>query len=134
MDYRNSHNNLDSNTIIFGHNFYGSDVMFGPLEKMADKKTWYTNPENQIISYDTIYESNKYQIFSIYKVQKTKDYLKTYFATDDEFQEYIDLVKGRSIYDFGVELNTSDKIITLSTCTGENQRLVVHAKLIKPES
>ncbi len=132
MDYRNSHNFLDANTIIYGHNMYYSGVMFGTLVN-AYKKTWYTNPENQIISYDTIYESNKYQIFSIYKVQKTKDYLKTYFGSDEEFNNYVDLVKGRSIHDFGIEVNPGDKILTLSTCTGENQRLVIHAKLI-PES
>lgn len=132
MDYRNSHNFLDANTIIYGHNMYYSGVMFGTLIN-AYKKTWYTNPENLVISYDTIYESNKYQIFSIYKVQKTKDYLKTYFGSDEEFTEYIHLVKGRSINDFGIEVNPGDKILTLSTCTGDNQRLVIHAKLI-PES
>lgn len=132
MDYRNSHNFLDANTIIYGHNMYYSGVMFGTLVN-AYKKTWYTNPENQIISYDTIYESNKYQIFSIYKVQKTKDYLKTYFGSDEEFNNYVDLVKGRSIHDFGIEVNPGDKILTLSTCTGDNQRLVIHAKLI-PEN
>ena len=133
MDYRNSHTNLDKNTIIFGHNFYGSEVMFGPLEKIAEQKSWYMEPVNQIISYDTLYESNKYQIFSIYKVKKTKDYLKTYFSSDQEFTDFLSLIKERSIHDFGISLNEEDKIITLSTCTGENQRLVIHAKLIKPE-
>ncbi len=133
MDYRNSTTILDSNTIIYGHNMYYSDVMFGTLSNVY-KKTWYENPENLVISFDTIYESNKYQIFSIYKTPKTKDYLKTYFANDDEFNEFIHLIQGRSIEDFGVEVTPSDKLLTLSTCTGENQRLVVHAKLITPES
>ena len=36
------------------------------------------------------------------------------------------------IYDFNVEVNTDDKILTLSTCAnGNDNRLVVHAKLIK---
>lgn len=132
MDYRNSKNELDSNTIIYGHNMYYSDVMFGTLAN-ATKKDWYMNPENQIISYDTLYDSNKYQIFSIYITPKTKDYLKTYFANDDEFNTFISLIKGRSIYDFGVNVEYSDKIITLSTCTDYANRLVIHAKLINNE-
>ena len=132
MDYRNSTSILDSNTIIYGHNMYYNEVMFGTLSNVY-KKTWYEKPENLIISFDTIYESNKYQIFSIYKTPKTKDYLKTYFANDDEFNEFIYLIKNRSIHDFGIEITPNDKILTLSTCTGENQRLVVHAKLIIPE-
>ncbi len=129
MDYRNSLYNLDSNTIIYGHNMYYSSVMFGSLTK-AYKKDWYSNSENLIISFDTIYESMKYQIFSIYKVDKTKDYLKTYFANDQEFTDFVNLITKRSITDFNVEVKPGDKILTLSTCTGENQRLVIHAKLI----
>jgi sortase B len=129
MDYRNSSYNLDANTIIYGHNMYYSGVMFGTLTKVY-KKDWYTNPENLIISFDTIYESMNYEIFSIYKVPKTTDYLKTYFADDNEFNSYVKMIKERSIKDFNIEVNPGDKILTLSTCTGENQRLVVHAKLI----
>ncbi len=129
MDYRNSNYNLDSNTIIFGHNMYYSGVMFGTLAN-AYKKSWYTNPENLIISFDTIYESNKYQIFSIYKVPKTSDYLRTYFKDDDAFNKFISLIKDRSVHDFEVEVKPGDKILTLSTCSNNNDRLVVHAKLI----
>jgi sortase B len=129
MDYRNSLYNLDANTIIYGHNMYYSGVMFGTLTKVY-KKDWYSNPENLIITFDTIYESMNYEIFSIYKVPKTTDYLKTYFADDEEFSSYVEMIKSRSIKDFEINVNPGDKILTLSTCTGENQRLVVHAKLI----
>ncbi len=129
MDYRNSLFNLDTNTIIYGHNMYYSGVMFGSLAKTY-KKDWYSNPENLVISFDTIFESMNYQIFSIYKVSKTKDYLKTYFADDNEFNSFVDMIKKRSIKDFEVDVKSGDKILTLSTCTGENQRLVIHAKLI----
>ncbi len=129
MDFRNSDKYLNDNTIIYGHNMYYSGVMFGTLTK-AYKKDWYSNPENLVISFNTIYETMNYQIFSIYKVPKTKDYLKTYFADDNEFNDFVNMIKTRSIKDFEVEVNPGDKILTLSTCTGENQRLVIHAKLI----
>ena len=129
MDYRNNNYELDTNTIIFGHTMYYSGVMFGTLSNTY-KKSWYSNPDNLTITFDTIYERNQYQIFSIYKVPKTTDYLTTYFENDDEFNDFINLIKGRSIEDFGVEVNPGDKILTLSTCSTYTERLVVHAKLI----
>ncbi len=129
MDFRNSLYNMDGNTIIYGHNMYYSSVMFGTLTKTI-KKNWYSNNENLIINFDTAYESMKYKIFSIYKVNNTKDYLKTYFQNEEEFNNFVKLIKERSINDFKEELKFGDKILTLSTCTGENQRLVIHAKLI----
>ena len=44
--------------------------------------------------------------------------------------EYINLTKSRSIQDFQVEVTKDDHLLTLSTCTGSNSRLVIHAKLI----
>ena len=44
------------------------------------------------------------------------------------------LIKGRSIYDFKVDLNENDKIITLSTCADENNKYVVHAVLRQIET
>ena len=43
---------------------------------------------------------------------------------------YISMTKNRSIKNFNVDVYSYDKILTLSTCTGDNDRLVVHAKLI----
>ena len=43
------------------------------------------------------------------------------------------MIKDRSIYNFGVDLDEDDKILTLSTCYRESDRVVLHAKLIKME-
>ena len=131
MDYRNSTTSeLSKHTIIYGHNMYYSGVMFGTLHK-AYQKSWYSKPENQIITFNTLYENMKFQIFSIYKVPKTSDYLTTKFYTDEEFLEFVKMIKDRSVSDFNIEINTNDKILTLSTCTGNNSRLVIHAKLME---
>ncbi len=128
MDYRNNEKELQQNTIIYGHNMYYSGVMFGTLHKTANK-SWYENKENLTISFNTMYETMDWEIFSIYKINKTSDYLVNEFASQEDFLEYIKKIKERSINDFQVEINPNDKILTLSTCTGENQRFVVHAKL-----
>lgn len=130
LDYRNDAMNLDKNNIIYGHNMYYSGVMFGTLYKTA-YSSWYTNPDNQIITYNTLYEDMQFQIFSIYRVPETNDYLKVFFDDDADFLEFIDMITERSIYDFNVPIDADDKIITLSTCSNNGtQRLVIHAVLI----
>ena len=52
------------------------------------------------------------------------------FADDKEFTDFLQLVKGRSMFDFQMEVGKSDKIITLSTCLSGSERMVMHAKLV----
>lgn len=132
MDYRNSDKILNDNTIIYGHNMYYSGVMFGTLHKVL-YSNWYNNEDNLTIEFDTMYESMKWKIFSIYTIPKTSDYLQVSFETPEEKLAYIKMEKNRSIKDFNVEVTENDYLLTLSTCTGDNDRLVVHAKLIQEQ-
>jgi sortase B len=130
MDYRNKIDELSSNTIIYGHRVKNGTI-FGSLNLILNQN-WYTKPENLIITFNTINESMNWQVFSIYSTEYTVDYLKTNFSNETEFNEFINLISNRSVYNFGVSLDYQDKILTLSTCSGNNNsRLVLHAKLIK---
>ena len=130
MDYRADSVNLSQNTIIFGHNMYYSGVMFGTLYK-AKYSSWYTKKENQIIEFDTLYENLKWQIFSIYVVPNTNDYLIADFSTEEKFNEFLNLITKRSIYNFNTPVAGNDKILTLSTCSNNGKnRLVIHAVLL----
>lgn len=135
MDYRNNSMNLDKNTILYGHNKLYSRVMFSSLHDTLNKK-WYTNTENQIITFNTLYEKMKFKIFSIYRIPKTNDYLKVFFKDDNDFLDFINMITKRSIYDFNVPINKDAKIITLSTCSGNyaTNRLVIHAVLIEDDN
>lgn len=131
MDYRNDSRNFDQNTIIYGHSLL-SKLLFGTLHNVISP-SWYKNKNNQIITFKTEQSEYKFQIFSIYKIDETSDYLKTKFDVENEFIDFINMLKDRSVYNFNVDFTNDDKIITLSTCTGsnkENKRLVVHAKLL----
>lgn len=132
MDYRNNAEYLDQNTILYGHNITIKDIMFGSLRKTLEKE-WYTNKNNQIISFDTIYKSMNWQIFAIYTTDPDFNYLQNnYYYDGTQFLNFINEVKNRSIYDFGVEVNKDDKILTLSTCHQYGtKRLVIHAKLLQ---
>lgn len=109
---------------------YYSGIMFGTLHRVLNS-SWYNNEENLKIVFDTMYESMTWQIYSIYTIPKTSDYLKVSFDEEEEKEKYISMTKNRSIKNFNIEVSKEDKLLTLSTCTGENDRLVVHAKLIK---
>ncbi len=129
MDYRNNTDNLDQNTIIYGHNLKNG-MMFGTLNLLKNS-SWYDNPDNLVITFNTTTKQMKWQIFSIYVINVTNDYLYVNFEYDSQFKEFVDKLRSRSIKDFGVEVSKFDKILTLSTCQNNSkQRLVVHAKLI----
>lgn len=130
LDYRN--NLLDNkNSIIYAHN-RKDKTMFGSLSNTL-KKSWFSEKSNHIIKVSTEKENGLYQIFSIYHIPTSSDYLKTNFSTDNEYKEFINLIKNRSIYKFNTEVTTNDKILTLSTCYRTNEKLIIHAKLIKYE-
>ena len=106
--------------------------MFGTL-KNALKSDWYENEENQIITIYTPSDTKKYQVFSVYHV-KTEDYYITPNFSNEEFEKFIKTIKKRSVHDFNVEVNTSDKILTLSSCYNNKDKIVLHAVLIKNET
>ena len=129
-DYRNKFAKLSDNIIFYAHNRYHSGVMFGTLQN-ALRYSWYTDPENQIITFKTLYGTYNYKLFSVYRIYKTNDYLATAFEDDAARFNFYNMLKNRSIYDFNVEVTGTDKIITLSTCSNTDYRIVVHAVLQK---
>lgn len=129
MDYRNNPVELDQNTIIYGHNIK-QGIMFGTIKNMMNS-SWYNKAQNQIITFNTPTKNMKWQIFSLYKINATEDYLKNEFATPEEYLEFINMIRGRSIKNFNVEVNENSKILTLSTCFSHSSRHVVHAVLIE---
>lgn len=131
MDYRNNSVDLSKNTIIYGHNIK-TGIMFGTLKYMLNS-SWYKKASNQIITFNTPTKNMKWQIFSMYRIPETDDYLKTDFDNNDEYRDFLTMLAKRSIYNFKVELNENSKIITLSTCNNHKNRNVVHAVLIDDE-
>lgn len=131
MDYRNNPEDLNQNTIIYGHNIAKGKIMFGDLAK-ALNSNWYKKEENQYITFNTKDKDMIWRIFSIYKIENTNDYLYNTFDTQKEFLEFANKMKDRSIHNFGIDIKENDKILTLSTCqnSGRN-RLVIHAVLIE---
>ncbi len=133
-DYRADFQYFGTNTILYAHNMTNR-TMFGSLAWCL-KDSWYKKEENQYIKLSTPYSNTVWKIFSIYTIKPEVYYLKTYFKSNEEHQEFLDKIKSRSIYNFNLKenLTTDNKIITLSTCSDDGtKRIVIHAVMIKAE-
>ena len=129
-DYKNNFNNEDKNIVIYGHNTIDKS-MFGSL-KYTLEKSWQENENNHTIIFVTEEGLKKYKVFSTYKVDNEEYYITTDFTSDNEFKKFLDIVKSRSKYNYNVELNETDHILTLSTCSNQGKkRVVLHAVEIK---
>ena len=129
LDYRNSADFSDRNNIIYGHSRLDK-TMFGSLNKVLNSE-WYSNKDNHIIRISLENENTLWQIFSVYKTLIESYYIRTNFNSDDEYVEFLNTIKNRSLYDFNTNLSKDDKVLTLSTCYSDTERTVVHARLIK---
>ena len=131
LDYRNNITELDRNTIIYAHGRVNG-TMFGSLKKTL-KNSWLNNTNNHVIKMSTLKENTLWQVFSVYHMPTTSDYIVTTFNSDDSFLEFANMLKDRSIHDFNTSISKEDKILTLSTCYSDTEKMVLHAKLIKRE-
>lgn len=128
-DYKNKFDGTDKNIVIYGHNMKDNS-MFGSLKNILNEE-WYNNEENYLISFITEKEEQKYQVFSIYKIKNEDYYINTEFKNNDEFINFTNTLKERSIKNFNIDVLEEDSILTLSTCANNNKyRVVLHAKKI----
>ncbi len=120
----------DKNSIIYGHRMRDGS-MFRHLQDYDEKSFWENYPFFYIYTLDG--REITYEIYSAGVVQDTSETYQTEFATEEEFQQFIDLTKAVSEYDTGVEVTTDDTIVTLSTCTSASNedRFVVRGVKIR---
>ena len=128
MSYLNNGFN-DENTVLFGHNMRNG-TMFGQLKKYKESDFFYGNNDIDIELSNG--DNLKYKVFSVYITNVEDNYIKTKFDNKDEYKDFLERIKNKSIYKSEVDLNEDDKIITLSSCSYEfdDARIVVHGKLI----
>ena len=127
-DYKNKVDGTDKNLVIYGHNMR-DDSMFGSLKNILNDD-WHNEEENKYVTFITENDNSIYEVFSVYQVADEDYYITTDFK-DNEFTDFIKTIKSRSKFDFGVDVNENDNILTLSTCANNNKyRVVLHAKKI----
>ena len=130
-DYRNKLDGTDKNIIIYAHGRLDKS-MFGSLRSII-KETWYNNLDNHIVKISTETENTLWQVFSVYKIPTTNDYIQTDFSSDEQYLNFLNKLKNRSKFNFNTTVSANDQILTLSTCHDDKTKIVLHAKLIKKE-
>ena len=124
----NSGNFTDQNTIIYGHNMKDGS-MFGKLKKFREEGVFDKSKYFWMFTPDLIYE---YRIFSATVVDKTGITYQSFF-TQEDFDTLMQHAFETSVIDGSdVDVNMNDRIMTLSTCTGDDAtRFVVMGKLVQ---
>ncbi len=137
MDYRNDIQDLDKNTIIYGHHMR-DNMIFAPLKNYKSTSTFQKSP---IIELSTLYDDYTFKIYGVFFTNAYPEqnngyvfnFMHTSFGSNDNFMEYIEQVDMRKLYTTGVDIKPTDKIITLNTCAYEftEARLVVIGRLVR---
>ncbi len=116
----------DCHTLVYGHNMRNLS-MFGKL-KYYKNDGYYDNHAYFQIFVDG--KVHRYQIFAYADVPEDSFVYAVPFGADDTFQTFINDIIRQSYKDTGITVTKDDKIITLSTCSAESRRFVVHAKRV----
>ena len=152
---------LSTNTVIFGHSdlgltnlSYANDDATGPLfsqlfnfkDPSFAEKTPYiylTLPEEDTVwEVFAVFYNDAKAVNSAFSPYYKKNGGSLWYIepspVESEYQLMLDTVKERSLYDYNVEVDSEDKILTLSTCTvayglnaRSNYRFVIVAKLVE---
>lgn len=127
MDYRNTSNLTDNNTILYGHNMKNG-TMFGTLQKYK-KQEYYD--EHNIMYLLTEKEKYKIEIFAGYTISVDSDIYDLSKLDKNKIESMI----KKSDFKSNTIITETDKIITLSTCAYEYEgaRYVVMGRLEKIE-
>lgn len=132
---------ISDNTVLYGHNWTNysatprignaNDVMFAQLTGYHYLSFAQQHP---YIYYSTEDEEMVWQVFACFYTEDSFYYIDCN-PTQEWFSQIISEAKDRSLHNFDTSVTTSDKILTLSTCTRaygqrEDQRFVVMARLM----
>lgn len=130
LDYRNKISDDETNYIIYAHNMRDGKTMFSQLPKMLDKNFLEDlKEEDKTIKIRNEKGEYEYKIFSVHQMKDEKTTSINLLPEDKkELQKLVDKVKDMSVYDFKVDTNNTNQIITLMTCgTTNNDRVMIHA-------
>lgn len=115
----------DFNTLIYGHKMRDGS-MFGVLSSYQNMDYWKEHPSVYLVDDKEVY---RYDIFAAYEVGVREIIYRLDLEERELQQEFIRFSLEHSNIDTGIVPEVSEKIVTLSTCTGRGHatRFVVQA-------
>lgn len=126
VDYRIDLNNTRK-IIIYGHSSSTVDIPFTKLLGYK-KQSFHINHPNIELTYPE--QKEIYQIFTVMLLKEDYFYTRLAFS-DEKFKSHLEELKKKSIYDTGINIDETNKILILQTCSQDEdgQYLVIGAKL-----
>lgn len=127
MEQYNSPEFDDFHTIIYGHRMIDG-TMFGSLKRY---KTLDYFEEHPYVYVKDDHGKHRYEIFSAYEAAVDSNTYMVGKFKDENKRAFIKYTLEESVIDTGIKPEITDRILTLSTCTGKGyeNRWVVHARL-----
>lgn len=127
LECLNSPDLTDFNTIVYGHNMLDGS-MFACLKNYASQSYWSRQPYVYLVSDAGVY---RYEVFSCYEAKVDSSTYSLNIQKEETRQAFLDMACNNSVIDTGITPAVTDRILTLSTCSGAGYatRWVVHARL-----
>ena len=129
MDYRNSPDFSNRNTLIYGHRMR-SGAMFGTLRYYGNQSFYDKHPTVSIFTPRGDFEV---ELIAGYAFDQTKETVPLRFDNEEDFDKYIADARRRSTFKSDVEVKAVDRLVTLATCeySYNDGRLVIVGKLVE---
>jgi sortase B len=149
LDYRNHFDEVDEegyikcknsdNLVIYGHNMY-DDQMFGCLKYYNWREDYYGL--HPVIDLRSNYENYKYKIFAFFIIDSNDEsdtkfecWNKLDFDSEDDFYDFVNEAKRRTIRLNSVDVKYGDPLLTLSTCNttlpDDRGRIIIMARRVR---
>jgi len=121
----------DSHSIVYGHNMRNLS-MFGSLKLYKENEDYYDSHRYfQII---TPKAKMRFEIFSYFDTEPASWVYTVPYYDNQEFSDYINELLSHSYIKLdNYAIDSSDKVVTLSTCSGSEMRFTIHGKLVDIE-
>ena len=133
IDYVHKGDFSNQNTVIYGHNVR-IGYIFHDLDKFRDKN--FVKNHSEIII-DTPLARRTFDVVCAMDIKDDADY-RFYEYDDEEFKDYLNLIKENNILENKPLPKKEDKLITLSTCSDFKDRFAIVAvettgKFLRPK-
>lgn len=132
LDAWNAADGSDFNTVIYGHNMKDGS-MFAELREYRHDTFMR---EHKYIDIEFANSRKQYKVYAAYICDDDVDFRGLYCATEAEKSAFLRGIAHRTEIHTNAEATTSDRLLTLVTCTGgERDRYwIVHAVLVEEQT
>lgn len=130
-DYENQEDFSDRNTIIYGHNMRDGS-MFATLNEYDEQSYFDGHPQMYLVTPGGGYVVEIFTAFVAKPSESGSDTSpwRLNWKDDGAYTTWLSEMAGRSVIETDVTVTSSDKVLTLSTCTpGGASRFIVMGKL-----